>query len=211
VKDNLDDILRVGYHDLVEELRRTSPTDHAITELSRLIGRIQNDERQPPPRLDHWVATRYARRSEETQISTARQHPERGEVGLICDVINDIIVMLTPDGMRSEAALRLSPAGGPYLSHASHQLAQLLAGIANRTIDRDNADRMIRLAEHNIAEAVLLIRPLRDRAGKRRRRAVDSLTADAGEAARALRALHPRIMRLFDDSRDPAPLVPVSH
>lgn len=211
MKDNLDDILREGYRGLVEELRSISPPDQALVELSRQIGRTQSDERQPPPGLDHWVATRYARRPEETQISTGRQHPERGEADLICDVINDIIITLTPDGMRSEAALRLSPTGGPYLSHASRHLAQLLVGIANRTIDRDDADRMLRLAEHNIAEAVLLIRPLRDRVGKRRRRALDTLTADAGEAARALRALHPRIMRLFDDSRNPSPQVPIPH
>ena len=210
MKSSLDGILRGGYRDLVEEFRRTSPPDRALIDLRRHIGDTPEAERQSP-RLDHWVATRYARRPEERQISTGRQHPERGEADQICDVIGEIILTLTPDGLHSEAALQLSPVGGPYLSHASRHLAQLLAGIANRTIDRDSADRLLRLAEHNIAEAVLLIRPLRDRGGKRHRRAVDSVTSDAGEAARALGALRPRVMRLFDDSHDPSPQVPVSH
>lgn len=212
MKRNIVSTLRAGYQDLVAEIQATADADEALAVLHRQISADTGLAEPGSTPLDHWMATRYARRTPEEQISTDRRHPERGEVEMICEAISDMITTLAGDDTRQSAAMRVAPVAMFYASAAGTYLAELQGRIASRTATRDEANRLVRLVEHNLAEAVQLTGAQRAGIRKRRdRELLDGLLADAGDTARAIRALHPRIMRLFDDADLPAPSVPVPH
>jgi hypothetical protein len=212
VKKNIVSTLRTGYKDLVAEIQATTDADVALTTLHRRISADAGLVEPGRTPLDHWMATRYARRTPEEQISTDRRHPERGEVELICEAISDMMTTLADDETRHSNAMRVTPAAMFFVSAAVKYLAELQGQIANRTATRDQANRLVRLVEHNLAEAVQLLSAQHGSARKHRDRVLlDGLLADAGEIARAIRALHPRIMRLFHDADQSAPRVPVPH
>jgi hypothetical protein len=211
VKKSIVSTLRTGYQDLVAEIQASTDTDDALATLRRRISADAGLVEPGSTPLDHWMATRYARRTPEEQISTDRRHPERGEVELICEAISDMMTTLADDDAR-HSTMRVTPTAMFFVSAAVKYLTELQGQIANRTATREQANRLVRLVEHNLAEAVQLISPQRAGARKHRDRALlDGLLADAGETARAIRALHPRIMRLFHDADQSAPRVPVPH
>lgn len=212
VKKNLVSTLRLGYEDLVAEIQTTTDADDALTALHRRISADAGLVQPGSTPLDHWMATRYARRTPEEQISTDRRHPERDEVELICEAISDMMMTLAGDDTRYSNAMRVTSAAMFFVSAAVRYLAELQGQIANRTATRETANRLVRLVEHNLAEAVQLFSAQHRSARKHRDRALlDGLLGDAGEIARAIRALYPRIMRLFQDSDQSAPRVPVPH
>jgi hypothetical protein len=212
VKRNIVSTLRTGYEDFVAEIQATTDADDALTTLHRRISADAGLVEPGSTPLDHWMATRYARRTPEEQISTDRRHPERSEVELICEAISDMMTTLVGDDTRHGNAMHVTPAAMFFVSAAVTYLAELQGQIASRMATREQANRLIRLVEHNLAEAVQLLSAQHAGARKHRDRALlNELLADAGEIARAIRALHPRIMRLFHDADQAAPRVPVPH
>jgi hypothetical protein len=212
VKRNLVSSLRASYEDLVTEIQATTDSDDALATLHRRIAADEGLTEPGAAPLDHWMATRYARRTPEERISTDRRHPERGEAEMICEAISEMMTTLAGDGARHSTAAQVTPAAVFYTSAAVTHLAELRGRVAGRTATRDQASRLVRLVEHNLAEAVVLISARRKAIRKRRDwELIDGLLADAGETARAIRALHPRIMRLFDDADQPAPSMPAPH
>ena len=138
-----------------------------------------------------------------------------GELEAICQVIDGFLLDLEP---------LADPAGGVPAATAMSVAAvyrlldELRAGLLRRSVDRDDADRLARLAVHNATETRQLLTDERHRTGRPgrpgRRGRIDAWTATVTRIRDALGELRPRIGRLFDDAEDtaphhPAPRLPV--
>jgi len=137
-----------------------------------------------------------------------------GEVGAVCLVLAGHLADLAPAGDDQTGA---PPGlGGSVLSlGAVHRLLrELRTGLLHRTLDRDAADRLLRLIDHNTAEAGQLLHSERRRAGRRTRSQVETWSDTAAQVRDGMAALRPRILRLFEHADQsttvqPAPRLPV--
>lgn len=137
-----------------------------------------------------------------------------GEVGAVCEVLAGYLADLAPAGDdRTGAPPGL---GGSVLSlGAVHRLLrELRTRLLHRTLDRDAADRLLRLIDHNTAEAGYLLRSERHRAGRRNRPQIETWSQTAARVRDGVAVLRPRILRLFDEADQstavqPAPRLPV--
>lgn len=201
--NSISDILRDSYRDLTAATAAASPPGPALERLLARAGRGQSGEIPEPPRLDQYLATLHAPPGATPKISGHRHHPERGEAEMICEILGELAAALDPPGADGSRLRDAVPEASSYLAEAARQLSLLRQDIAVRTATRDSAARALRRAEHNIAEAVQMTRP-----GRRRNRAARAaIRQDMSESAQTLSDLRPRIMRLFQDSPAPAPLI----
>lgn len=129
-----------------------------------------------------------------------------GELDAVCQLIGGYLSDLEP---------LADPAGGvpgsTVVSFAAvyRLLDQLRAGLLQRSLDRDSADRLARLAVHNATETRQLLAEERHRTVRPGRRGrIDAWTATATGIRDAVGELRPRIRRLFDGAEDTAPHQP---
>lgn len=96
--------------------------------------------------------------------------------------------------------------GSLYLATVHQLLDQLRHGLLTRTLDRATAERLLRLADHNITEAAALLGEDRTRtgAGDPARR-LAAWTQIAHRIRIGLEDLAPRVRRLFDEADTPSP------
>jgi hypothetical protein len=92
------------------------------------------------------------------------------------------------------------------LSAVYRLLAQLQHVLRFRLVDRAGADRLLRLAEHNLGEATRLMTEARSPSG---RQAVDLWLGTVTDVRQGVTDLRPRVLRLFDDAEQTAPREPV--
>jgi hypothetical protein len=192
LKSSLENTLRASYRDLVAESGRMSPSDRALAAFGSRIG---SEPGESPD--DSWLPR--------------QRHPDRGELAAVCRAISRIVETLGPASRCARTALDLAPRADPHLSEASQVLSQLLAGVRDRVIDRDDADRLVVLAGQSITEAAIQINGARRGYRRRHRRPLDRAFSDAAGAAWDLKALRPRVTRLFDDSENAGAAAPASY
>jgi len=124
-----------------------------------------------------------------------------GQAAEICQALARLISAIAP-GLRQPGQTRASTF---YLETAAGLLAQLQAGLTERVIDRDTALRLLRLAQHNLIEAVpLLMGESSPRRGTSSNEARRQLRV-AQDAAEQINDLFPQVSRLFDDTGEHAP------
>ena len=137
-----------------------------------------------------------------------------GEVQAVCLVLAGYLTSLAPAGDdRTGAPPGL---GGSVLAlGAVHRLLRgLRTGLLHRTLDRPTVDRLLRLIDHNTAEAGQLLREEHRRAARRTRPQIEGWTQIAAGVRDGMVELRPRILALFDDAHltttvEPVPRLPV--
>jgi hypothetical protein len=133
-----------------------------------------------------------------TEASTSGPSTRAAE---ICRVLARLISAITPR-LCYPGQVRASTF---YLETAAALLAELRNGLTGRVIDRDDALRLLRLAQHNLIEAV----PLLMGETSRRRSASKSEPKReldlARHAAEQINDLFPQVSTLFDDTGEHAP------
>lgn len=140
--------------------------------------------------------------------------PGNGELGAVCQVLAGYLADLDP-----AADTRATTPGSLgrsllYLGAVHRLVLELQTGLLTRTLDRDSADRLVRLIEHNAAEAKYLLADERRRGTRRARTQIDAWADVIAGIRGGVTALRPRIRALFDDAghaapHEPAPRLPV--
>ena len=197
----LDRELAASAHRLLEVLQSTLDIDAGL-------AAIRATHRTAPghPVISWHDGARQAGAPDEPDTS--------GEVGAVCQVLAGYLADLAPAGDdRGGAPPGL---GGSVLSLAAvHRLLrELRNGLLHRRVDRDAADRLLRLIDHNTAEAGQLLREEQRRAGRRTRSEVETWARIAAGVRDGMAGLRPRILRLYEDAdqattTQPAPRLPV--
>ncbi len=168
-------------------------------------------------RATHRTATGHPASSRHDGDRQAGDHEEpatSSAVGAVCLVLAGYLADLAP---ASDDRTDTPPGlGGSVLAlSAAHRLLrELRTGLLHRTLNRDAADRLLRLIDHNTAEAGQLLREERRRTSRRTRPQADVWAQTATEVRDGTGALRPWILRLFDDAdqattTQPAPRLPV--
>jgi hypothetical protein len=140
--------------------------------------------------------------------------PEHAELQAVCQELAGYLADLDP---AADSRARTSKELGSsvlYLGAVHRLLEELQYGLLTRALDRDGADRLARLIEHNAAEASHLLGGERRRASRRARAQLDGRAEVIAGIRGGMPALRHRIRRLFDDAghaapHDPAPRLPV--
>lgn len=197
----LDRELAASAHRLLEVLQSTLDIDAGLAAI-RAAHRTTSG---------HPVTSRH---DNDLRVGRPDGPDEPDEVGAVCLVLAGYLTDLRPAGDdRTSAPPGL---GGSVLSLAAvHRLLrELRNGLLHRTLDRDAADRLLRLIDHNTAEAGQLLREERRRTSRRTRPQVESWVQTATGVRDGMAALRLRILRLYDDAdqattTQPAPPLPV--
>lgn len=193
--------LAASAHRLLETLQSTLDIDAGL-------AAIRATHRTAP---GHPVTSRH---DGDRQAGGPDEPDTSGEVGAVCQVLAGYLTDLDPAaGDRGGAPPGL---GGSVLSLAAvHRLLrELRTGLLHRRLDRDAADRLLRLIDHNTAEAEQLLREEQRRAGRRTRPQVEGWARIAAGIRDGMAGLRPRILRLYEDAdqattTQPAPRLPV--
>lgn len=187
----------------------------------RLLGVLQStldiDAGLAAIRATHRTATGHpvtSRPDGDRQAGGPNEPDTSGEVGAVCQLLAGYLTDLAPAGDdRGGAPPGL---GGSVLSLAAvHRLLhELRTGLLHRTLDRHAADRLLRLIDHNAAEAAQLLHEERRRAGRRIQPQVETWAQTAAGIRDGMAVLRPRILRLYEDAdqattTQPAPRLPV--
>jgi hypothetical protein len=140
--------------------------------------------------------------------------PEHGELQAVCQVLAGHLADLDPAADTRARTPKELGSSVLYLGAVHRLLQELQYGLLTRALDRDSADRLVRLIEHNSAEASYLLGGERRRATRRARAQLDVWVEVIAGVRGGMTALRPRIRRLFDDAgqaapHDPAPRPPV--
>jgi hypothetical protein len=148
--------------------------------------------------------------------AAGRQEPEaaHGELEAVCQVLAGYLDDLDPAADSRTSTPKALGSSVLYLGAVHRLLQELQDGLQTRALDRDSADRLVRLIEHNAAEASHLLGGERRRATRRTRTQLDTWTQVIAGIRDGITALRARIQRLFDDAGDttpydPAPRLPV--
>lgn len=170
-------------------------------------------------RATHRAATGHSAgaRPDRDQLAGGAGHADpdvTGEVQAVCLVLAGYLTGLAPAG--DDRTGTPSGLGGSVLAlGAAHRLLrELRTGLLHRTLDRPAVDRLIRLIDHNTAEAGQLLREEHRRAPRRTRPQIEGWTQIAAGIRDGMVELRPRILRLFDDADltatvEPVPRLPV--
>lgn len=193
----LDAVLTVTADRLLASLQAAVDIDAGLAAVRAVDPGTAGPATAEPPQLD-------------------RQEPEagQGELAAVCQVLASYLADLDPaadSGARTPKELGSSVL---YLGAVHRLLHELQYGLLTRTLDRNGADRLVRLIEHNAIEASHLLGGERRRAGRGARAQIDAWAEVIAGIRSGMPALAPRIRRLFDDAghvatHDPAPRLPV--
>jgi hypothetical protein len=147
--------------------------------------------------------------------SLASQHPvtedpPNSNLAVVCAAITSMVQAIDPlIGTQVASTSRLG-VSALYLTGIRQLLVDLRAGLADRTLPKEDAARLLRLLGHNLAEtATLLVEEREYQTGGRTRGYVDGVAAVIAALTQSLTELSPKVMRLFIDADDPSPLVRV--
>ena len=152
--------------------------------------------------------------AEPPDTSARGTEPAHGELGAVCQVLAGYLADLEPAAdIRSPATMSLGRSF-MYLSAVHRLVAELQHGLLTRTVDRNSADRLVRLIEHNATEAKYLLAADRSRARRRAHTQIDTWADIVAGIRDGITALRPRIRALFEDAgqdapHHPAPRLPV--
>lgn len=140
--------------------------------------------------------------------------PEHGELQSVCQVLAGYLADLDPAADTRTSTPRELGSSVLYLGAVHRLLQELQYGLLTRALDRVSADRLVRLVEHNAAEASHLLGGERRRATRRAVAQLDAWAEVVAGVRGGITRLRPRIRRLFDDAghaapQDPAPRLPV--
>jgi hypothetical protein len=115
----------------------------------------------------------------------------------ICQALARLISAITPDLGHPE----LTRASTFYLETAAGMLAELRTGLIEQVLDREGAMRLLRLAQHNLIEAVPLL--LGESSGRRRSEGSNEAERQLGlakDGAEQINHLFPQVLKLFEDA-----------
>jgi hypothetical protein len=172
----------------------------ARADIAHILGRVLDDEAG--------LAEIYAMHGQEPPAGPGRvpaDDDEGGQVRAVCDRI----AMMEATLGHAEGPDTPSSTASVYLRMARQFLFELRAGLSHRTMDAEDAFRLLRSVRHDLREAdrtldreqrLPLERTVVTRLGE-----MQGLT---GDLAGQLDALDDQVMRLFGHSDDPA-VVPV--
>jgi len=150
--------------------------------------------------------------SSGASVATDGPAPRATALDLVAALLDGWLATLAP--LASPATRPPDGVGASVMSLAAvcRLIAQLHHGLIMRMLDRPSADRLARLVEHNLDEAIRLMSGEQRAARKQRARdQIGDWLAQLREIRQDMDDLRPRIARLFDDSdqtTDPRPRVP---
>lgn len=153
------------------------------------------------------------RAAAEASADPPARHPRGteeagGELGAICRALAEYLADLDPASDSRTSTPKGLGGSVLYLGAVHRLLQELRYGLLGRTLDRDSAERLLRLVEHNAAEAGHLLAGERHRSTRRIRPLVDAWVDVTAGVRVGVAALRPRILRLFDDAGRTAPHAP---
>lgn len=128
-----------------------------------------------------------------------------GELDAVCQLVGGFLLDLEP---LADPGGSVPGAIAGSFAAVYRLLAELRTGLVQRSLDRDSADRLARLAVHNATETRQLLAEERHRMRRERRGRIDTWMATTTGISVAVGVLRPRIRRLFDDAEDTAPHYP---
>lgn len=140
--------------------------------------------------------------------------PGHGELGAVCQVLAGYLADLDPAADTRTNTPKDLGSSVLYLGAVHRLVLELQDGLLTRALARDSADRLVRLIEHNAAEANHLLADERRRCTRRARAQIDAWAEVIAGIRGGITALRPRIWQLFDDAshaapHEPAPRLPV--
>lgn len=191
----LDAILNAGMAGVLAKLQARLEPQAALADLqNRLRGQV------PPPNQDDQQASPAEDETDTSQSTVSNNQALQA----VCDRIDAFdfylrTVLRSPDDPF---------AGAAFIANARPALMQLRSGLANRSITKSHAQRVLNEIQQNLDQADRVLRQqgsdldaaLRDRARGQ--------TASNGTASTQMHSLHVHVMRLFEGSGHHAVLQP---